>query len=68
MKKIVLLILSLALIASVASAQGLKNVKLTVWGCFTELQATLNKAVEIFQQENPGSQVEVLVFDLPGAD
>ena len=64
MKKIVLLILSLALIASVASAQGLKNVKLTVWGCFTELQAPLNKAVEIFQQENPGSQVEVLVFDL----
>jgi multiple sugar transport system substrate-binding protein len=64
MKRIVVLVLFLVLAASFVSAQGLKNVKLTVWGCFTELQAPLNKAVEIFQKENPGSQVEVLVFDL----
>lgn len=64
MKKILGLIVSLALVSAIASAQNLNKVKLTVWGCFTELQAPLNKAVEIFQKENPGSQVEVLVFDL----
>ncbi len=73
MKKILAMLVLLAVLAPLlfaggkqegAAAADLSKAELTVWGCFTELQAPLAKAVDIFQQENPGAKVEALVFDL----
>jgi multiple sugar transport system substrate-binding protein len=47
-----------------AAAADLSKADIKVWGCFSELQMPLAKAVEIFQKEYPGARVEALVFDL----
>lgn len=68
MKKRAFMLLVLVMMASLLFAGGqadkVGKAKINVWGCFPELQAPLDKAVEIFMQENPEAQVEVLVFDL----
>jgi len=69
MNKKGLLGICLLLLASLLFAGGQKEGgaiagKINVWGCFTELQKPLEKAVEIFTKENPAAKVEVLVFDL----
>ncbi|HEB11654.1 MAG TPA: hypothetical protein ENI06_10630, partial [Spirochaetales bacterium] len=67
MKKRAFMLLVLVMMASLLFAGGqadLGKAKITVWGCFPELQAPLDRAVEVFMQENPEAQVEVLVFDL----
>ncbi len=68
MKKRVFMLLVLVMLASLLFAGGqaekVGKAKINVWGCFSELQAPLDKAVEVFMQENPEAQVEVLVFDL----
>lgn len=68
MKKpfLVIVLLTLLTVMLFAGGQGesVGKAKITVWGCFTELQAPLDKAIEVFMQENPEAQVEALVFDL----
>ncbi|GAH06461.1 unnamed protein product, partial [marine sediment metagenome] len=68
MKTRVLMLLVLVMLTSFLFAGGqaekVGKAKINVWGCFSELQAPLDKAVEVFMQENPEAQVEVLVFDL----
>ncbi len=67
MKKSVFMLLLLVMMTSLLFAGGQADVgkaKINVWGCFSELQAPLDKAVEVFMKENPEAQVEVLVFDL----
>ena len=68
MKKLFPVFVFLALLTAMLFAGGqtekVGKAKITVWGCFTELQAPLDKAIEIFVQENPEAQVEALVFDL----
>ena len=61
----VCLILSVSVFAGgQKDKSGAFSGKLTVWGCFTELQAPLEKARDIFLTENPDADAEVLVFDL----
>jgi len=68
MKKSLVIIVALVLLTAVLFAGGqaekVGKAKITVWGCFAELQAPLDKAVEVFMTEYPEAQVEALVFDL----
>ena len=65
MKKIVLTLLMTAMVVTGSfAAGGSETGKITVWGCFTELQAPLDKAVALFKVLYPNVQVEAMVFDL----
>lgn len=64
-KNALLALLVIAFAVPLAFGAGKQEpAKITVWGCFSELQAPLDKAVEVFKAKYPNVQVETMVFDL----
>jgi len=65
MRKSVSVFLVLMILVAFGFSDGNQQAgKITVWGCFSELQAPLNKAVELFKVAYPNVTVETMVFDL----